>query len=254
MFRLDDRVALVTAAGRGIGLTTALALAEQGANVAINDLDPSLAESAAERIRGMGRRALALPADATDEEQAGAMVERAAAELGRIDILVNNVGGSTGSSKPLEQLTLDDWERVQRINVTAMFLCTRAALSHLKVRGGRIVNISSLAGVSRSILGGAAYAAAKAAVLGFTRHLSGELGPYKITVNAIAPGLTMTDRVLHAFLEQPAERQREVMSRVPLGRPGQPEDQAAAIVYLCSDEAGYITGATLDINGGINVR
>ena len=186
MFRLDDRVALITAGGRGIGLTTALALAEQGADVAINDLDPNLAETAARLVREKGRRALALPADATDEEQAGAMIERAAAELGRLDILINNVGGSTGSSKPLEELTLDDWERVQRLNVTAMFLCTRAALPHLKVRGGRIVNISSLAGVSRSIIGGAAYAAAKAAVLGFTRHLSGELGSFNITVNAIA--------------------------------------------------------------------
>jgi 3-oxoacyl-[acyl-carrier protein] reductase len=254
MFRLDGKVALITAAGRGIGLTTALALAEQGADVAINDLDPELASIATAQVLEKGRRALSLPADATDEEQAGAMVDRAAAELGRIDCLINNVGGSTGSGKPLEDLTLAEWEQVQRLNVTAMFLCTRAALPHLKVRGGRIVNISSLAGVSRSILGGAAYAAAKAAVIGFTRHLSGELGRYNITVNAIAPGLTITDRALHAFLEQPAERQREVLARVPLGRPGQPEDQAAAIAYLCSDEAGYITGATLDINGGINVR
>jgi 3-oxoacyl-[acyl-carrier protein] reductase len=254
MFDLSGHVALITGAGRGIGLTTALALAEQGADLAINDLDPELAESAAAQVRDRGRRAVAVAADVLDEAQVDAMVKRCLAELGRLDILINNVGGSGGSAKPIEQLTPAEWRRVQEFNLTSAFLCTRAALPHLKKEGGRIVNVSSLAGVSRSIIGGAAYAAAKAGLIGFTRHLSAELGPYKITVNAVAPGLTMTDRVLTTFSQYPAEQQRRILVQVPLGRPGQPEDQAAAIVYLCSDEASYVTGATLDVNGGVAVR
>ena len=254
MFELDGRVALITGAGRGIGLATALALAEQGAVIGLNDLDPAVAETGAAQIRARGGRAVPLPADVTDEAQVTAMVDRCVAELGQLDILINNAGGSTGSAKPLEELSLQDWERVQTFNVTSAFLCTRAALPHLKRRGGRIVNVSSLAGVSRSLLGGAAYAAAKAALLGFTRHLSGELGPYGITVNAIAPGLTMSERVAAAFDAHPEEDRRQILSRIPLGRPGTPEDQAAAIAYLCSAEAAYVTGVTIDVNGGINVR
>jgi NAD(P)-dependent dehydrogenase (short-subunit alcohol dehydrogenase family) len=254
MFDLSGHVALITGAGRGIGLTTALALAEQGADVAVNDLDGELAESAAAQVRDRGRRAIAIAADVLDEQQVAAMVERCVAELGRLDILVNNVGGSGGSAKPLEQLSLAEWRRVQEYNLTSAFLCSRAALPHLKKDGGRIVNVSSLAGVSRSIIGGAAYAAAKAALIGFTRHLSGELGAHKVTVNAVAPGLTMTERVISTFTQYPPDQQRRILAQVPLGRPGQPEDQAAAIVYLCSDEASYVTGATIDVNGGIAVR
>ncbi|MDP8921848.1 MAG: SDR family oxidoreductase [Chloroflexota bacterium] len=254
MFRLDGRVALITGAGQGIGLATARALAVQGADVALNDLDPARAEAATRVIAALGGRTVAVPADVIDETEVAAMVERCVAELGGLDILVNNAGGSGGSAGPIEALSLDAWERVQRLNVTSAFLCIRAALPHLKRRGGRIVNVSSLAGVSRSIIGGAAYASAKAAVLGLTRHLSGELGPYGITVNAVAPGLTFTERVEATFAARPEADRQVTLGRIPLGRAGAPEDPAAAVAFLCSDEAAYITGATVDVNGGINVR
>ena len=254
MFRLDGRVALITGAGQGIGLATAQALAEQGAHVALNDLDSSRAEAAAHQIEALGARAVVVPADVTDERQVLAMVEQCVADLGGLDILVNNAGGSGGSAGPIDELSLEAWERVQRLNVTSAFLCIRAALTHLKHRGGRIVNVSSLAGVSRSIIGGTAYASAKAAVLGLTRHLSGELGAYGITVNAVAPGLTFTERVEAAFAARPESDRLATLGRIPLGRAGTPTDPAAAIAFLCSDEAAYITGATIDVNGGINVR
>ncbi|MCC7106071.1 MAG: SDR family oxidoreductase [Chloroflexi bacterium] len=254
MFRLDGRVALITGSGQGIGLATALALAGQGADLAIVDLEASRAEAAAEQVRTRGQRVLALSADVTAEDQVGRMVERVASELGRLDILVNNVGGSGGSAIPLEDTPLEVWERVMAFNVRSAFLTTRAAIPHLKRQGGRVVLLSSMAGTSRTIIGGVVYATAKAALLGFTRQLAQELGPSGITVNAIAPGVIHSERIERAFAAHPTARLDRVIEQIPLGRLGRVEDLAAAIAYLCSDEATYVTGVTLEVNGGINTR
>lgn len=255
MFRLDGRVALVTGSGQGIGMAAAMALSGQGADLAIVDFDAARAETAAERVRDHGKkRALALSADVTDEGQVAQLFDRCIGELGRLDILVNNVGGSGGSAIPLENMPLEVWDRVLNFNVRSAFLCTRAAIPHLKRQGGRVVMLSSMAGTSRSIIGGVVYATAKAALLGFTRQLAQELGPDGITVNAIAPGIILTDRVEKAFAAHPTVSLAGVLARIPVGRHGRAEDVAAAITYLCSDEASFVTGVTLEVNGGINFR
>jgi 3-oxoacyl-[acyl-carrier protein] reductase len=255
MFRLDGRVALVTGSGQGIGMATAVALAGQGADLVIIDFDAARAETAAELVRKQGaKRVLALSADVTDEGQVTRLFDRCVGEFGRLDILVNNVGGSGGSAIPLENMPLEVWDRVLTFNIRSAFLCTRAAIPHLKRQGGRVVLLSSMAGTSRSVIGGVVYATAKAALLGFTRQLAQELGPAGITVNAIAPGIILTDRIEKAFAAHPAASLAQVLERIPIGRHGRAEDVAAAITYLCSDEASFVTGVTLEVNGGINFR
>jgi len=252
MFKLEGRVALVTGSGQGIGMATAMTLAGQGADLAIVDVDAARAEAAAARVRSHGRRVLAIPADVTDEGQVGRIFERCIDELGRLDILVNNVGGSGGSATPLESTSLEVWDRVLTFNVRSAFLCTRAAIPLLKRQGGRVVLLSSMAGTSRTLIGGVAYATAKAALLGFTRQLAQELGTAGITVNAVAPGIIQSDRIERAFAAHPTASFKQALTQIPLGRPGRVEDLAAAITYLCSDEASYVTGVTLEVNGGIH--
>lgn len=245
--RFAGKIALVTGAGRGMGRATALALADQGAAVVVNDLNGELAEALAREIEAAGQQAMAYVADVADEAQVQAMVAATVERFGTVDILVNNAGVLRATA-PLETISLEEWQLLMAVNVTGVFLCTRAVLPIMKAkRSGKIVNVSSSAGRSTSTFGGAHYTTSKAAVLGLSRHTAREVAPYNINVNAVAPGSMDTEMVREMATPEHMERER---AKIPLRRLGTAEDEANLVVFLCSEESSYITGATIDINGG----
>lgn len=243
---LDGRVALVTGAGRGIGRAIALALAEAGAGVAVNDLAPDGLKSVAEELRHRGAQVCAVAGSVAAEDDVHRMVAEVDDALGPVTVLVNNAGLLRPT--PFAQIPVEEWHAVLEVNVTGTFLCAQAVLSGMQAAGwGRIVNMSSTAGKNVSTVGGAHYTAAKAAVLGLTRHLAREVAEYGITVNAVCPGLIDTDMVRATI--SPAEVERYADS-FPIARLGEPREVARLVQFLASDDAAYITGASLDINGG----
>ncbi|MBL1077320.1 SDR family oxidoreductase [Nocardia sp. 2] len=245
-FRLDGRVALVTGAGRGIGAATALALAEAGADVALAARTATQLDEVAGKIRALGRRAVTVPCDLSDLSAVTAFAETAAAELGRIDIVVNNVGGTMPNT--FLTTTPEFLEEAFRFNVSTAHALTRAAVPHLlKSGGGSVVNITSMMGrtAGRGFL---AYGTAKAALAHWTRLAATDLSP-RIRVNAIAVGSVLTS-ALDVVAQQP-EIKASMESVTPLGRLGEPWEIAAAIVYLSSRAGGYITGKVIEVDGGI---
>ena len=245
--RFDGEVAIVTGSGRGMGKATALTLASQGARVVVNDIRAELAQQVVEEVRTAGGQAVAYVGDVSYESDVSAMVALAIQEYGTVDILVNNAG-ILRATRPLETIPLDEWELMMAVNVTGVFLCTKAVLPVMNAkRSGKIVNISSSAGRSTSTFGGAHYTTSKAAVLGLTRHTAREAAPYNINVNAIAPGSMDTEMVREMSTPEQMERERQ---NIPLGRLGTAQDEANLVAFLCSEESSYITGATIDINGG----
>ncbi len=243
---LDGKVAIVTGAGRGIGRAIALALAREGADVVVNDVDSRLAEATANEVKSMGRRALSIVADVSNREEVIKMVETAVKAFGKIDILVNNAG--IFSSIPLEDVKEENWDKTMKINLKSVFLCSQAAMKFMKSqRSGKIVNIASLAGKVGGMVAGADYAASKAGVICLTKSLAKQLAPYGINVNAVAPAWIETDMMK----DWPKETKEAILRQIPLGRFGKPEEVAEAVVFLVSEGAGFITGATIDINGGI---
>ncbi len=267
---LSGRVALVTGGSRGLGRADALTLARAGADVAIADIlvesDTSAAErygalaqaavarglvhaeATADEIRTLGRRALVLRCDVTEREQVAAAVERTVAELGSVDILVNNAGTLDHLGQILDQRP-ELWERDLRVNLTGAFNCAQAVWPHMRERGwGRIVNLASVAGTLGGF-GQASYATTKAGLLGLTRTLALEGGRHGITCNAIVPGIIGSE----AFhMANPAMNER-IARRTVFRRPGEPQDVANAIAFLCSDLAGYITGIELNVSGGVEL-
>ena len=247
MISLDGRVALVTGASQGIGRACAVALGRAGAQVALAARNPTkLAEVAAE-IEAAGGKAMAFEMDLASEDSIKAVTKAIVAQYGKIEILVNN-GGITRDNLML-RMKLADWNAVLQTNLTGAFLLTQAVSSSmLKARWGRVINISSVVGETGQA-GQANYAASKAGLIGLTMSLARELASRNITVNAVAPGYIstpMTD-VLN-------EQQRAAMlTQIPLDRAGSPEDVASAVVFLASDQAGYITGHVLDVNGGMHM-
>ncbi|MFL6237690.1 MAG: SDR family NAD(P)-dependent oxidoreductase [Thermoanaerobaculia bacterium] len=237
------RVALVTGAFRGFGLATAERLAARGASVAVHVRDAGRAETAARRV---GERGFPVSGDLGDPADLRAVAGRTLDRFGRIDILVNNAAVALPTR--FEQIAEEEWRRTFEVNVTAVFLLIRAVLPSMRERGyGRIVNLSSTAGKTVSTLGGAHYTASKAALQGLTRAAAKELGPYGITVNAICPGLFDTELTReNATPEQLAA----IAQTFPVRRLGEPVEVADLICFLASEAAGYITGASLDINGG----
>jgi 3-oxoacyl-[acyl-carrier protein] reductase len=250
-----DKVVLITGGALGLGRATAKILAPVGARLVLVDRDGDGARRAAREL-DVGERALGLEVNVLDYAQVEAMVRTTVETFGRLDALVNTVGGSSGhgvkGARTIEELDFADWDRTFDLNVKSVFYCCRAALPALRAAGGgRIVNTASVAGRSQSQLGGPQYAAAKAAVIGFTRQLAFQLARDNITVNAVAPGPSRSERVAAIWDQRSDEARQEILSRVPLGRLGELDELAAAVAFLLSDAAGYITGQTIDVNGGL---
>ncbi len=244
---LSNKVAIVTGSARGIGRAIALKLAEVGADIVVNDIVAAAdsLESVAEEIRSLGRQALAVTADVSSPEDVARLVETAASNFGRIDILVNNAGVTR--DQIILRMSDEDWDTVLNIDLKSAFLCTRAVLRHmLRQRWGRIVSIASVVGIIGNA-GQANYASAKAGVIGLTKSIAKEVGSRGITANAIAPGFIET-----RMTEQLDEKQRQaLLEHIPLGSIGTPRDVAEAVAFLASEEARYITGQVLNVDGGM---
>lgn len=240
------RVALITGAGGDIGRATAVALADQADLVVATDVDDKGLEKTVAAISEGGGQAIGSHLDVTSRDQIEKLVADVGSESGPILTLVNCAGNLRPTR--VTEIAEAEWDSIVGVNLKGTFLCAQAVLSGMKAEGwGRIVNVSSTAGKNISTVGGAHYTAAKAGVLGFTRHLANEVAAYGVTVNAVCPGLIET-RMIHATIDQ--ETMDDYARSFPIPRLGKPEEVAAMIRYLVSDEASYVTGAALDINGG----
>ncbi len=257
--RLENMVAIVTGSTSGIGKAIVMAMAAEGARVVVNCRHGQEAEDVAGEIRQSGAAALGVAADVTVAERVDELVQSVLSSFGRIDILVNNAGGVAGSrpAQYMEEVREEDWDRVVDLNLKGTFLCSRAVAGLMREQGrGKIINIASEASrnIHKGPTGRFQYTAAKAGVTGLTRAMAIELGPYGINVNAVAPGWTFSKESQRAAWESmsPEEKAR-IIQAVPLRRLAEVEDIAPVAVFLASDESRYITGATIDVNGGRTV-
>jgi NAD(P)-dependent dehydrogenase (short-subunit alcohol dehydrogenase family) len=253
--RFAERVAVITAGGNGIGAATARLMTSEGAKVVPVDVDGASLAALRNTIETEGGTCVPIEADILDAAAVERLVETVMERFGRIDVLVNAVGGSTGiadSGVSVEEMTLDDWDRVLTLNLRGTFLCTRAVIPHMKRQlAGTVINLSSIVARGDNPRTNAAYTLAKAGISAMTRKLAVELGPYGITCNATAPGVTVTERIQKNILARRSEAEREAMiAAVPLRRLATPEDQARVIAFLASDDARFISGQTIEVTGG----
>ena len=252
IFDLTDKIAVVTGGGSGIGRSIALELARAGAHIVVAGRRPDVLEKAAAEIKALGRRSLAVPTDVIQAEQVDNLMKQTIEKFGTIDILVNNAGGA--SAWPFDRMSPRGWDIVVAINLKGTFLCSQAAGKvMIEHKRGKIINISSVAGL-RASSGSAHYGAAKAGVISLTKSLAALWAPNNINVNCIAPGLIDTEAVRPALGLQDPKRMEEQARAIPLGRVGQPEDVAYAAVFLASPAADFITGQTIVVDGGSEVR
>ncbi|MFC1995527.1 3-oxoacyl-[acyl-carrier-protein] reductase [Chloroflexota bacterium] len=241
---LSTKVAIVTGSGQGIGRAIALKLAEVGATVVVNDIG-NTASDVAEEIKAANQQGLAILADVSSSPDVAKMVEISIATYGKVDILVNNAG--IARDQLIVRMSDEEWDKVLNVNLRSVFLCTRAVVRYMiRQRWGRIINIASIVGVIGNP-GQANYASAKAGIIGLTRTIAREVASRGITANAIAPGFIDTEMTQHLD----GKRRQELIERIPLGYLGSPCDVAEAVAFLASDEAKYITGQVLNVDGGI---
>lgn len=248
MFNFNDRVVIVTGSGspKGIGRTIALTFAKQGAAVVVADMNLEGVKDTVNAITEAGGKALGVELNVTSKESVDAMVSKTLEAFGRIDVLVNNAGIS--QKVTVEDMTLEDITRIFSVNMFGLFLCTQAVVKVMKKQKyGRVVNLSSVSAKrGGGVFGGAHYSASKAAVLGFSKNLAREVALDGITVNCVAPGLVNTE----IWKSLPEDAAKNVIAGIPMGRPGETKEIAATIAFLASEEASYITGEEIDINGG----
>ena len=244
---LKGKTAIITGSGRGIGRAIALAMAEQGANIVVNDVNMESAGEVVAEIEAMGRQAIAVKADVTSEEQIKEMIETCINRFGKLDILVNNAG--IIQTVPVTEIDGKDWDRVMEVNLKGVFLCCKAALAPMKAQhGGKIINIASVAGKrGGGLLGNSCYSASKGGVIAFTKSLARESGPFGINVNAITPAFTDTEMTRSIA----PDKKEFIIKMLPLGRVGQPADIAGAVCFLASSMSDYMTGEIMDVDGGL---
>ncbi len=241
--RLEGQVAIVTGGGGGIGKATCLAFAREGADIVIPEVNIANAEAAAAEIQALGRKCKVIETDVSNGDSVRAMVRQTLDAFGRVDILVNNAG--IFSYTRIDACTEEEWDRMMAVNLKGPFLCSQAVMETMKAqRSGRIINLGSLAGQVGGIVASAPYSASKAGVMCLTKSLARVLGEYGITVNSIAPGVAATEM---------AKNHPDMRAQIPLGRVADASEIASAILFLASEEGRYLTGATLDVNGGIRM-
>ncbi len=245
MGKLDGKVALITGSARGIGKAIAVKLAQEGADIVIVDVNLELAEETAKEIEGMGRKSIAYKMDVTNLEEVEKTMEDVVNKMGKIDILVNNAGITKDNL--MLRMKESDWDAVIAVNLKGVFNCSKAVLKYMmKQRSGKIINIASIIGLIGNP-GQANYSASKAGVIALTKTMAKEIGSRNINVNAIAPGYIDTEMTR----KLPENIRQEMLKLIPLGRMGQPEDVANVAAFLASDDANYITGQVIVVDGGM---
>jgi len=254
--RILNKNAIVTGAARGMGFAIAKAIYQEGARVALIDIDEKAVIDSAQQLDRDRNRTIGRRIDVTNRTEVNALIQEVKTLWGSVDILVNNAGGALNTPYLLEEIQEKDWNLVVDVNLKGTFLCCQAVIPEMvKQKGGVIVNISALAGHWRASLAGVQYTAAKAGVEGLTRQLAYDWGKAGIRVNAVAPTVTMTgDRIQSLWDAKSEEEKKKVLSTIPLGRLGTPEEVASVVVFLASEESSYITGITIDVSGGRYLR
>ncbi|MHB8278265.1 MAG: SDR family NAD(P)-dependent oxidoreductase [Candidatus Humimicrobiaceae bacterium] len=250
--RLVEKVAIITGSASGLGKTIALTFAREGAAIVIIDINQEEINRTVNEIKALGNKCIGFMCDISKQAQVEKAVKEIVEKWSSIDILVNNAGGALHTKAKFEEVTEKDWDIVMNVNLKGAFFCCRAVVPFMiKQGGGRIINISALAGRATASLAGIQYTSAKAGIGGLTRHLAKEMGKHNIYVNAVAPGITLSGARFEALWNEKSEEEKsKVLDSIPLGRLGKPEDVANVVLFLASDEASYITGATIDSNGG----